>query len=166
MSSICLCKVKRQIFSTRTTKFSNESKTVEGDMLGGEGGEETTFFHLPDAYFSKNSYEKGTVKPVIVEHLTGISSFKFYLSDVCEQSVYSWAPLLLSEHEKKLHSYFQETLIEVCAENGLKLPYGSSSATCFWDSVEREHPDLGKRLYKKTSAICVYLSFLRRLSLH
>ena len=113
---------------------------------------EFTCFPLSDAYFSINSYEKGTVKPVIVEHLTSlISAFKSYFPEIHERSVQlDWIrnPFLFSDHEK-LPICFQETLIEVCADRGLKLLFESSNVTHFWSSVMKEHPDLGKMALEK-----------------
>ncbi|XP_047480177.1 SCAN domain-containing protein 3-like [Penaeus chinensis] len=105
-----------------------------------------TCFPLSDAYFSDNNYEKDTVKPVIVEHLTNlISAFKSYFPGIHEQSVQlDWIrnPFLLSEP-------LQETLIEVCADRGLKLLFERSNVTRFWSSVKKEHPDLGKLALEK-----------------
>ncbi|XP_047493411.1 SCAN domain-containing protein 3-like [Penaeus chinensis] len=100
-----------------------------------------TCFPLSDAYFSDNNYEKDTVKPVIVEHLTNlISAFKSYFPGIHEQSVQlDWIrnPFLLSEQEKTLPICLQETLIEVCADRGLKLLFERSNVTRFWSSVKK-----------------------------
>ncbi|XP_045105664.1 uncharacterized protein LOC123501141 [Portunus trituberculatus] len=42
-----------------------------------------------------------------------------------------------------------ETLIEVCADRGLKLLFERSNVTCFWSSVKKEQPDLGKIAFEK-----------------
>lgn len=64
-------------------------------------------------------------------------------------------PFLLSEYETKLRICLQETLIEVCADRGLKLLFGSSNVTCFWSSVKKEHSDIRKGFRKLNS--CIYL---------
>lgn len=116
-------------------------------------GEDFTCFPLSDAYFSNNNYEKDTVKPVIVKHLTKlISAFKSYFPGIHERSVQLDCirnPFLLSEHEKTLPICLKETLIEVCADRGLKLLFESSNVTRFWSSLKKDHPDLGNMASEK-----------------